>query len=900
MRKSKALVALVLVLTMLFAMAATTFSALAYTFSLSQTGSYFVDTNAKYTSYNLTSGVNGHTELASMLTFSPDDYIPMAFTRYAGTGSVVKNQYDAAVQKYGYDVVGVINGSYWDMNLGWLYGTMVTDGKITTTNAGAYSDSLVFTSDGKMHCIASNLGMTLTIGGKEVPNGIYAINKTSGSSSASNWQNGFYYFDTSCGTTCDTYSVCPGYELICEKDPNSELVIDGTLTGKIVGIRTNSYGYQFESNSNAVSNKFVLFVKNGSNLASYAANAKVGDSVSIATKELVVSSQGITSRASSMIANVGYLVKDGVDQTLSQASIGGHNVTSTLARWTAIGIKADGSYVFFTVEGGSTGQSGRSVTLRDVAAAMKKVGCTTVIRLDGGGSTDMYVKNTGSGNPGYKTTASSHRSVYNCILMVKRPQASTTDKNTLTTLIKKAETILKTSSDPMLKAAYDNASAVVKASTSTSGDYRRAIIGLNEVFSVKDVLAEAINNAKDAFYGDYTVEELAAVWSAYDAAVKLMDNDNASPTAMQKAASLLNGTLTPTTNVALGKNYTADIKANTSYDDEGSITLTDGKANATTSPTDPIWVGYNRSGGGVTKVTVDLNAVTSVQKFYLLTYQNNAGWGINKPKSVSFEYSTDNVNWTSAGDATISQRSGDSSGALVDVTLSLSSSVKARYVRACITHSSNWVFVSEFEVHKPTRVPVGQKGDVDSFNAGINTGMTSIFTPDKTASLNTATNVKNAHVLYLTWDDAKNGYKVTEIKTANGQNGKDLGANMIAIAASNSAGADYNYIKTAKVGDYVEFYGIDVEAKKINVASCYNFVSASSFDSEYNGKSNYTPGDINNDGKLSAVDYLNLRRYLLGTYALTPAQERAADVNGDGKYTAMDYVALRLALLSGN
>lgn len=59
---------------------------------------------------------------------------------------------------------------------------------------------------------------------------------------------------------------------------------------------------------------------------------------------------------------------------------------------------------------------------------------------------------------------------------------------------------------------------------------------------------------------------------------------------------------------------------------------------------------------------------------------------------------------------------------------------------------------------------------------------------------------------------------------------------------------------------------------------------------------NYTVvirGDINGDGKLSAVDYVKLRNYLDGASSLNGAYLKSADTSSDGKASAVDYVKLR-------
>lgn len=57
------------------------------------------------------------------------------------------------------------------------------------------------------------------------------------------------------------------------------------------------------------------------------------------------------------------------------------------------------------------------------------------------------------------------------------------------------------------------------------------------------------------------------------------------------------------------------------------------------------------------------------------------------------------------------------------------------------------------------------------------------------------------------------------------------------------------------------------------------------------------PGDMTGDGKVNAFDYLLLKRYVLGTLALTDEQMKVADVNHNGKVDALDYMLVKRAVL---
>lgn len=59
----------------------------------------------------------------------------------------------------------------------------------------------------------------------------------------------------------------------------------------------------------------------------------------------------------------------------------------------------------------------------------------------------------------------------------------------------------------------------------------------------------------------------------------------------------------------------------------------------------------------------------------------------------------------------------------------------------------------------------------------------------------------------------------------------------------------------------------------------------------------YLVGDVNGDGKVDAIDYAMLKRYLVGTYDLKDEQLERADINGDGKVTPIDYMMLKRMVL---
>ncbi len=71
----------------------------------------------------------------------------------------------------------------------------------------------------------------------------------------------------------------------------------------------------------------------------------------------------------------------------------------------------------------------------------------------------------------------------------------------------------------------------------------------------------------------------------------------------------------------------------------------------------------------------------------------------------------------------------------------------------------------------------------------------------------------------------------------------------------------------------------------------------------YVAENDFLVGDINNDGRLTATDYLMLKKVIFGTLDITDLDDPETatyrcDFNGDGKYTSVDYFMLKRKLLS--
>ncbi|MBQ0092356.1 MAG: phosphodiester glycosidase family protein, partial [Clostridiales bacterium] len=382
----------------------------------------------------------------------------------------------------------------------------------------------------------------------------------------------------------------------------------GTLKGEVVSVTANTSGGAV-GEKDKLSDQFILFAKADSPNAQYVKDLKAGDSVNIAVEETLDAAKEIMEKANSVITNVGWLVKDGKDLTREEDKIGTHEVTM-MARWTAFGTKEDGSYVFFTtdsVEDDATYTTGSSVcvTLRDVAKAMIGMGCTNVIRMDGGGSTAMYAKDSGSGTPGYLMYAS--REVGDCILVVKRSSMNKdkTAKEDLTKLVNE----LKDNDKASYKETVAAAKAILESKTSTSADYVRAYVALNVVTDAYKKLEVGIAAADKADKQEYAPTIWDKLTKLNADAKKAKDDKTITADEVIALEKELSNAIQSIGAVSLvvsrGCSYTHGTAVDTAtYPDTGNKELTDGDLSVDTDGYAPGWVGAPKGKGF--KVTIDL------------------------------------------------------------------------------------------------------------------------------------------------------------------------------------------------------------------------------------------------------------------------------------------------------
>ena len=688
-----------------------------YSFTEDSSKAYEVADGVFYSEYTLSSGIYENVYVsASALEFNTEDYMVVAYGGAAGGAAYLANQYRLATED-GYEVVGAINGSFFSMdtsgngNYGYLNEYLISGGEIYSADSGnaasEFGGAVAFMSDGTLANVTDScLSFGLYINGQSISGGLGHVNKYGGRFKPANWGNGFYYFDTHSGdlyydVTEDgegnvygemisqalTFENIPGYQVLCRKVNGSRLSVDSTLRGEVVSVTDNSY------RTKLAEDEFILFVKAGSPNVEYVKDLKAGDPIDITATELGGKASGVTSTADSVIGICGCLVRDGQNLTLNNSfNSGAAHSNTTKARWTAFGIKEDGSYVFFTTEGASTGSDG-SVTLQDVAKAMIEMGCVDVYRLDGGGSSAMYVCDDGTGKAGFKQY--SGRSIADCLLIVKRTSpALQKGKTELQNLTSQYES----KTGKAYKTAVADAKAVLADKTAVTGDFYRAYCALQSVVTAEAVLTSAANDAKTAQSADYAATVWNSIRSLQAEAEALLKGD---PTLeeMEKVGTALRSALsskgTYYNNLALGKSYTSKTASNSSYVDKDGVEMTDGFYGAASSAYDPAWAGWNSDA----VFTIDLGAVYDNITAFKVNALQLTSWGIGIPKPITIAVSEDGENFTDVGELVDPEGlTRKEEGSAFTLSLELETGVKARYVRITPKRNLSFFFWSEIEV----------------------------------------------------------------------------------------------------------------------------------------------------------------------------------------------------------
>ncbi len=305
-------------------------------------------------------------------------------------------------------VLSGINGDYFVLATGDPLGLVVTDGLLRSSSS--YLHAIGFYEDGS--AIIGHPDLTIRADFKGYSLKVSDINKIRSS-------GGYYLFTEDFGST--TKNTQPGVDVILRpvtQDPGQTVTgADGvSLTASqnlAIGSMVNCVVEEvIETDGGATpipAGKFILSISNsgGEWLQEMVRSLQPGDELDLE----VYSADTRWNQVDCAVGALYYIVSNG--QVVS-----GLDAASAAPR-TAVGVKANGDVIFYTIDGR---QSGHSVgaTIRMVAQRLVELGCTEAVLLDGGGSTTLVstYPDYGSSSVVNKPSEGTSRAVTNAIFLV--------------------------------------------------------------------------------------------------------------------------------------------------------------------------------------------------------------------------------------------------------------------------------------------------------------------------------------------------------------------------------------------------------------------------------------------------------------------------------------------------
>ena len=310
----------------------------------------------------------------------------------------------ALLEDDGYRVVAGINGDFYNVSTGLPIGMVVTEGLLRSSDAGYYA--IGFRADGSAILgkpgvkVSVNLGYAVDDGfgdSTELIRPVAAVNKARTNS-------GLYLYTYDFNAKHTTGTTEPGVNVVCTVEQGS-LAIGSTVTLRVDRVEETTV-------TDLEPDQIVL-----------SANLQADSYYTTALQNVPQGSElTLTVSANDGWEDVEYAI--GALYCLAENGAVVPNLAAGSNPRTAVGQKADGTLVFYTIDGRKTGYS-IGASLSQVGERLLELGCQTVLCLDGGGSTNLAVTTPDS------TTASiinrpseSNRKVTNQIFLVASDHSS--------------------------------------------------------------------------------------------------------------------------------------------------------------------------------------------------------------------------------------------------------------------------------------------------------------------------------------------------------------------------------------------------------------------------------------------------------------------------------------------
>ncbi len=296
------------------------------------------------------------------------------------------------LENQGMLVIAGINGDYFNMANYEPLGIVVQNGELLSSDAGHYA--VGFKADGGAVFGKPALQLSVKLGEETIP--INAVNKT-----RSHAEIVLYTDDYSARTK----NTGEGTDIICAI--SGPVTLNGTVTLTVEQILHEGEAVTIPEGKAVLSVSATLYSET---LDKFNALAE-GDTI-----EVTVLSPELWQGVSYAIGSLYKLVTNGVAEP---------GLDNAAAPRTAVGMKADGSVVLYTIDGRQSGHS-VGVGMADLAQRLIELGCTEATIMDGGGSTSLNAIYIGDSSASQINSPSDgyQRSVSNYIMLVTKEKAT--------------------------------------------------------------------------------------------------------------------------------------------------------------------------------------------------------------------------------------------------------------------------------------------------------------------------------------------------------------------------------------------------------------------------------------------------------------------------------------------
>ena len=345
----------------------------------------------------------------NLITYTPSESVTPVVT-YGSVLTACNTISSAAktLESQGYRVVAGMNGDFYNFGTGLPIGLVMTEGQIRSSDGGYYA--IGFRADGTAVLGKPTIKVSADLGYAVADDSGYTtqvVRQLAGVNKARVSTGGSYLYTYDFNAKHTTGTTEAGVDVLCTIQEGT-LGFNEPLVVTVDEVRETSAATPI-----------------GENQVVLSANAQSNSYYVDALRKIPVGSTiTFTATASSEEWNDVEYALGALYSLVENGAVVSGLPSGTDPR-TAVGQKADGTLVFYTIDGRKSGHSiGASMT--QVAQRLIELGCVTALCLDGGGSTTMTVTQPDATTAKTVNTPSggSERSVSNQVFLVATSEPS--------------------------------------------------------------------------------------------------------------------------------------------------------------------------------------------------------------------------------------------------------------------------------------------------------------------------------------------------------------------------------------------------------------------------------------------------------------------------------------------